>query len=81
MPDEFPAILQKGEGVFTPAQMKALGGSKIEIIDQRGMNAPPIEQEVMTDGRVRLLIREAAPSIVKASVSEMENRQRRGQRA
>jgi len=81
MPDEFPAILQKGEGVFTPAQMKALGGSKIEIIDQRGMNAPPIEQEVMTDGRVRLLIREAAPSIVKASVSEMENRQRRGTRA
>jgi hypothetical protein len=81
MPDEFPAILQKGEGVFTPAQMKALGGSKIEIIDQRGMNAPPIEQEVMTAGRVRLLIREAAPSIVKASVSEMENRQRRGTRA
>ena len=25
MPDEFPAILQKGEGVFTPEQMTALG--------------------------------------------------------
>jgi len=24
-PDEFPAILQRGEGVFTPEQMKALG--------------------------------------------------------
>lgn len=24
-PDEYPAILQRGEGVFTPAQMKALG--------------------------------------------------------
>ena len=26
MPDEFPAILQKGEGVFTSKQMAALGG-------------------------------------------------------
>jgi len=25
MPNEFPAILKKGEGVFTPEQMKALG--------------------------------------------------------
>lgn len=26
MPDEFPAILQKGEGVFTRGQMEAMGG-------------------------------------------------------
>jgi hypothetical protein len=26
MPDEFTAILKRGEGVFTPAQMRALGG-------------------------------------------------------
>lgn len=26
MPDEFPSILKKGEGVFTEGQMKALGG-------------------------------------------------------
>ncbi|WP_028578671.1 tape measure protein [Desulfomicrobium escambiense] len=26
MPDEFPAILQKGEGVFTKGQMEAMGG-------------------------------------------------------
>lgn len=81
MPDEFPAILQKGEGVFTPAQMRAMGGSKVEIIDQRGANAPDIEQEMMTDGRVRLLIREAAPAIVKASVSEVRNRAQRGDRS
>lgn len=83
MPDEFPAILQKGEGVFTQGQMQALGnrGTSIEIIDQRGAGAPPIEQQVMTDGRVRLLIKEASPAIVQASVAQMENRQRRGVRA
>lgn len=27
MPGEFPAILQRGEGVFTPEQMRALGGA------------------------------------------------------
>jgi hypothetical protein len=37
MPDEFPAILQQGEGVFTQAQMKAMGGSgDVYNIDARG---------------------------------------------
>lgn len=38
MPNEFPAVLNKGEGVFTKEQMKALGGGKGEInihIDNR----------------------------------------------
>jgi hypothetical protein len=34
-PSEVPAILQKGEGVFTPGQMKALGS-------QSGGSAPPV---------------------------------------
>jgi hypothetical protein len=25
-PDEFPSILKRGEGVFTPEQMRAMGG-------------------------------------------------------
>jgi hypothetical protein len=28
MPDEYPTVLKKGEGVFTPGQMKALGAEK-----------------------------------------------------
>ena len=45
LPGEQAAILKDGEGVFTPEQMAALGPGgdpvRIEIIDQRGANAPP----------------------------------------
>jgi hypothetical protein len=42
-PDEFPAILQRGEGVFTPEQMKAMG-SRTDIsisipVNAQGMDA------------------------------------------
>lgn len=33
--NEVPAILKRGEGVFTEGQMKAMGGSNVQIIDQR----------------------------------------------
>jgi hypothetical protein len=38
MPDEFPAILQKGEGVFTKGQMASMGGSNngsVQMNDNR----------------------------------------------
>lgn len=46
--NEVPAILERGEGVFTPAQMRALapaggGDVSVQIVDQRGSGAPPIE--------------------------------------
>jgi len=31
MPDEYPAILKKGEGVFTEGQMSAMGGSSVSV--------------------------------------------------
>lgn len=42
LPDEFPAILQKGEGVFTRGQMAALGrgGGNIQAVNVTVNNAP-----------------------------------------
>lgn len=82
MPDEFPAILQKGEGVFTQAQMKALGGGGVTIIDQRGTNAPPIEQSRDQSGRLVLTIRQeiqkATPGIVDLAAADVLDRVQRG---
>lgn len=47
---EVPAILQRGEGIFTAAQMRALSPASsaivnLDVIDQRGVGAPPVEVE------------------------------------
>jgi hypothetical protein len=62
-PGEVPAILKRGEGVFTQAQMAALGPASpvmVQVIDQRGANAPPAEVTETTgpDGQrvIRMLI-------------------------
>jgi hypothetical protein len=62
MPGEYPAILQKGEGVFTPAQMKALGGKQVtvniinngnaEVSTQSRETTSGIELDVMIDQAV-----------------------------
>jgi len=39
LPNEFPAVLQKGEGVFTPAQMKALGGEQVTNVNIYAVDA------------------------------------------
>lgn len=57
MPDEFPAILQRGEGVFTQAQMRALGGAvnqqpliKIEVINNTGQETQVKTRQPSWDG-------------------------------
>ncbi len=56
--DEVPVIAKKGEVIGWPGQF---GGVDIQIIDQRGANAPPIESSKSRgpDGRevVRMLVR------------------------
>lgn len=51
-PGEIPAIIRDDESVLTPGQMRALGammgrgaGMKVEIYDQRGAGAPPVETQ------------------------------------
>jgi hypothetical protein len=61
--DEVPIIAQRGERVQSRQEVAAQrgGGTKIEVYDQRGKDAPPIEQESSRDGNgmetIKLMIR------------------------
>lgn len=62
MPGEYPAILKKDEGVFTPAQMRAMGGKQVtvniinnagaEVSTQSREGGSGIELDVMIDTAV-----------------------------
>jgi hypothetical protein len=58
MPGEMPAILKKDEGVFTPAQMRALGsssgGSKVEVNIINNAKAETSVKETKTQNGMRL---------------------------
>ena len=62
--DEIPAVLRRGEGVFTPGQMAAMGGGSnvnVQVIDQRSRGADVERQETTgPDGEklVRLIVRD-----------------------
>lgn len=52
---EVPAILQRGETVLPRGS--SMGGNDITIIDQRGRDAPPIEQRRGPDGNMQLVLK------------------------
>ena len=51
-PEEVPVILQRGEGVFTPAQMRALGAPRVTVqIENRGTPQRVVSRAVRLDPR------------------------------
>ncbi|WP_160119636.1 phage tail length tape measure family protein [Rhodovarius lipocyclicus] len=87
MPDEMPAILQRGEGVFTPAQMAALGpaGHSVSVgINFSGDAGSPQDREALAQlvaQQVSQQLGAAAPGIVKASHAYTMGEISRGGRA
>lgn len=69
---EVPAVLHRGEGVFTPAQMKALGGAARPVVnvvynvDARGA-APGVEQRIVQ------ALRELDRSVETRAVRAVQN--------
>ncbi len=63
--DEIPAILRRGEGVFTPEQMRALGGPpniEVRLINEGGSPQEATDDGVRWDGEkfiVTVLLRDA----------------------
>jgi tape measure domain-containing protein len=86
-PDEVPAILQRGEGVFTAEQMRALGpAGGVSVGDmhfhfQGGDMGRPEDRQAMAEA-VRAVVREeigaAAPGIVRAATADTVAQANRG---
>jgi hypothetical protein len=66
--NEVPAILRRGEGVFTREQMASMGGGSgggatvVQIIDQRRKGSPDVQQKSVIgpngEQKLRILIRD-----------------------
>jgi hypothetical protein len=84
--DEVPAILQKGEGVFTPEQMRALGpagGERMAVFNVtfQGDAGSATDRATLIEGlrgMVRQEIGAAAPGIVNAASGQVAELARRG---
>lgn len=62
--DEEPAVLRKGEGVFTPEQMRAMGAVTVNIINQTP--AQVTTRESMVDGRrqIQVMVQDMVTSMI-----------------
>lgn len=74
MPDEFPAILQKGEGVFTRGQMAAMGGGgsgnvNVTVVNQ---SSQPVTatQGKDSNGDPMIFLRDAVRGVMADDVSK-----------
>ena len=51
-PDEIPVIARRGEGIFTPEQMRALGSPNVTVeLENRGAPKREVRREVRFDPR------------------------------
>ncbi|WP_439578269.1 hypothetical protein [Elioraea sp.] len=71
-PGEVPIIAKRGEGVFTPEQMAAMGSGTVIVqnIDQRGAGAPPIQTETGRGPRGELVIRQIIRNEVSRGIAD-----------
>ena len=82
-PDEYPAVLQKGEGVFTQEQMAAMGGgTEVNIIDKRSGDAPQaeVQESQGRDGRkqIQVLIRDEMKNNMNSGTIDKEMKKNYG---
>ncbi|KZK92565.1 MULTISPECIES: phage tail tape measure C-terminal domain-containing protein [unclassified Pseudovibrio] len=85
-PGEVPIIAKKGEGVFTPEQMKALGGVANSNVSQ--LNPVSINNEITVNGSggtpeqnqdlAKKMSRELESSMRQTVIKELRNQQRPG---
>jgi len=84
LPDEFPAVLQKGEGVFTKSQMQALGGrgTGTKVVVNNYGTSKAFEVEQLSADEVRIIardeahstVRKTAPNLIAASIADPNSR-------
>ena len=74
MPNEYVAVLKKGEGVFTPEQMRALGENKINVIVNNNSKAETnVEQRANATGGkdIILTIDEALGNMINNDMGQV----------
>lgn len=75
MPDEFPSILKRGEGVFTKEQMKAMGGGgSVNAPVTVNLDARGADRDAVLAAVARL--EKSLPTIIVTTVKDARSRKR-----